>query len=132
MPLIFLDTAGTEQFTEMRDIYIKEGDGIMLVFSLVSDSTFHGINKIHEQISKVKGDDVPLLLVGNKSDLEPRMVKREDAIALANQITKGAYMEASAKINFNVTEIFVELVRRIVAKMPKPVVKPARRGCTIL
>jgi len=130
--LEILDTAGTEQFTEMRDIYIKEGDGIMLVFSLVSESTFLGISKIHEQIAKVKGDEIPLLLVGNKSDLEPRMVKTEDAQNLANQLTKGAYMEASAKTNHNVTEVFLELVRRVAAKIPKvDTRKPDRRGCVI-
>eukprot|EP01126_Amoeba_proteus_P010202 TRINITY_DN13962_c0_g2_i15.p1 TRINITY_DN13962_c0_g2~~TRINITY_DN13962_c0_g2_i15.p1 ORF type:complete len:192 (-),score=27.86 TRINITY_DN13962_c0_g2_i15:679-1254(-) len=35
--LEIMDTAGTEQFTAMRDLYIKEGDGFLLVFSLVSD-----------------------------------------------------------------------------------------------
>jgi len=129
--LEILDTAGTEQFTEMRDIYIKEGDGIVLVFSLVSDSTFLGISKIQEQIVKVKGDDVPLLLVGNKSDLENRQVKKEDAQGLADKITKGKYLEVSAKLNQNVNEIFIEMIRQIAIKHP-PKKRDDRRSCAIL
>jgi len=108
--LEILDTAGTEQFTAMRDLYMKNGQGFSLVFSLVSDSTFHDLTAIRNQIGKVKdSEDIPMVLVGNKSDLavgDKRQVTNEEAQTLANKICKGKYFESSAKNNANISEVF--------------------------
>eukprot|EP01126_Amoeba_proteus_P010199 TRINITY_DN13962_c0_g2_i1.p1 TRINITY_DN13962_c0_g2~~TRINITY_DN13962_c0_g2_i1.p1 ORF type:complete len:223 (-),score=38.51 TRINITY_DN13962_c0_g2_i1:273-941(-) len=130
--LEIMDTAGTEQFTAMRDLYIKEGDGFLLVFSLVSDGTLVTIEKLVEQISKVKDDDkVPVTLVGNKADLvEKRQVEDIEARQIADRFCHGHYLEASAKTFLNVTESFEDVIRQILAG--RPVVKPPRtRGCVI-
>jgi len=128
--LEILDTAGTEQFTAMRDLYMKNGMGFALVFSLVSDSTFNELTTIHGQIVKVKEtDDVPMVLVGNKCDLEDkRQVTTEDAQALANKKFKKHYFECSAKIPKNITEMFTQLVLLVAEKYPPPV---RRSGCTL-
>ena len=69
--LEILDTAGTEQFASMRDLYIKNGQGFILVYSLVNQQSFQDIKPMREQICRLKGSDrVPIVLVGNKvSDL---------------------------------------------------------------
>merc|ERR1712151_902547 len=69
--LEILDTAGTEQFTAMRDLYMKNGQGFVLVYSITAQSTFGDLEDLHEQIHRVKdADKVPIILVGNKCDLE--------------------------------------------------------------
>jgi GTPase SAR1 family protein len=55
--LEILDTAGTEQFTAMRDLYMKNGQGFVLVFSITLKSTLTDLNEIREQIIRVKGSD---------------------------------------------------------------------------
>jgi Ras-related protein Rap-1A/Ras-related protein Rap-1B len=55
--LEILDTAGTEQFTAMRDLYMKNGQGFILVFSIVSQVTLNDLHEIREQIVRVKGSD---------------------------------------------------------------------------
>lgn len=57
--LEILDTAGTEQFTAMRDLYMKNGQGFLLVYSITSSVTLTDLYGLKEQIQRVKdGDNV--------------------------------------------------------------------------
>lgn len=112
--LEILDTAGTEQFASMRDLYIKNGQGFVVVYSLTNHQTFQDIRTMKEQIVRVKGSErVPLLLVGNKVDLEhQREVTTNEGATLA-QLWNCPFLEASAKNRCNVNEVFAEIVREM-------------------
>uniref|UniRef100_A0A087Y4C1 Ras-related protein Rap-1b n=1 Tax=Poecilia formosa TaxID=48698 RepID=A0A087Y4C1_POEFO len=119
--LEILDTAGTEQFTAMRDLYMKNGQGFALVYSITAQSTFNDLQDLREQILRVKDteDVVPMILVGNKCDLEvERVVAKESGVGLARQWNSCAFLETSAKSKINVNEIFYDLVRQINRKTP--------------
>uniref|UniRef100_A0AAY4EKM1 Ras-related protein Rap-1b n=1 Tax=Denticeps clupeoides TaxID=299321 RepID=A0AAY4EKM1_9TELE len=105
--LEILDTAGTEQFTAMRDLYMKNGQGFALVYSITAQSTFNDLQDLREQILRVKDtDDVPMILVGNKCDLEDeRVVGKEQGQNLARQWNSCAFLESSAKSKINVNEV---------------------------
>eukprot|EP01126_Amoeba_proteus_P015297 TRINITY_DN16874_c0_g2_i2.p2 TRINITY_DN16874_c0_g2~~TRINITY_DN16874_c0_g2_i2.p2 ORF type:complete len:116 (+),score=12.02 TRINITY_DN16874_c0_g2_i2:491-838(+) len=115
----------------MRDLYMKNGQGFALVFSLVSDSTFHDLTAIRNQIIKVKDtEEVPMVLVGNKADLQDkRQVSLSEAQSFAEKGFRGKYFESSAKDNRNISEVFEDLVRQVAEKYPPP-----RRagGCELL
>ncbi|XP_052285754.1 ras-related protein Rap-1 isoform X1 [Dreissena polymorpha] len=117
--LEILDTAGTEQFTAMRDLYMKNGQGFLLVYSITAQSTFNDLQDLREQILRVKDtEEVPMILVGNKCDLEDeRVVGKDQGQNLAHQ-WGSAFLETSAKAKINVNEIFNELVRMINKKDP--------------
>ena len=85
--LEILDTAGTEQFTAMRDLYMKNGQGFVLVYSIVALGTFNDLVDMREQILRVKDtDDVPMVLVGNKCDLnESRIVTTDQGQDMARR-----------------------------------------------
>ncbi|KAJ8249759.1 hypothetical protein COCON_G00229750 [Conger conger] len=110
--LEILDTAGTEQFTAMRDLYMKNGQGFALVYSITAQSTFNDLQDLREQILRVKDtDDVPMILVGNKCDLDDeRVVGKEQGQNLARQWNNCAFLESSAKSKINVNEIFYDLL----------------------
>ena len=112
--LEILDTAGTEQFASMRDLYIKNGQGFIIVYSITISQTFQDIRSMKESIMRVKGTDrVPMLLVGNKCDLEhQREVSFNDSAQLAQQ-WNCPFLEASAKNTKNVNEVFIEIVREM-------------------
>ncbi|CAF0837174.1 unnamed protein product [Adineta ricciae] len=116
--LEILDTAGTEQFASMRDLYIKNGRGFLVVFSLTSWQSFLDVRLVREQIIRVKGtESVPICLVGNKCDASlQRQVTPNDALALA-QTWNCPYIETSAKLAINVNDIFAEIVREINTKI---------------
>ncbi|XP_071453309.1 ras-related protein Rap-2c isoform X2 [Hetaerina americana] len=112
--LEILDTAGTEQFASMRDLYIKNGQGFVVVYSLTNHQTFQDIKSMRELITRVKGSDrVPVLLVGNKVDLEhQREVPAVEGQNLA-QAWGCPFLEASAKNKTNVNEVFADIVREM-------------------
>jgi len=112
--LEILDTAGTEQFASMRDLYIKNGQGFIVAYSITNHQTFQDIKTMRDQITRVKGTErVPILLVGNKVDLEgQREVPTVEGMALA-QIWGCSFVESSAKNKTNVNEVFAEIVREM-------------------
>ncbi|XP_061869681.1 ras-related protein Rap-1A isoform X1 [Colius striatus] len=132
--LEILDTAGTEQFTAMRDLYMKNGQGFALVYSITAQSTFNDLQDLREQILRVKDtEDVPMILVGNKCDLEEeRVVGKEQGQNLARQWCNCAFLESSAKSKINVNEIFYDLVRQINRKTPVEKKKPKKKSCLLL
>ena len=101
----------------MRDLYIKNGQGFVIVFSVTSLQTFQDISTMKEQIMRVKGTNrIPMLLVGNKCDLEnQREVHSSEADALA-QSWDCSFLEASAKSTQNVNEVFIQIVREMNTK----------------
>jgi len=132
--LEILDTAGTEQFTAMRDLYMKNGQGFLLVYSITAQSTFNDLHDLREQILRVKDtDDVPMILVGNKCDLEDeRVVGKDQGTHLAQEFNC-AFLETSAKAKVNVQTIFQDLVRQINKKNPETKSKKKKKGgCCVL
>jgi len=112
--LEILDTAGTEQFASMRDLYIRNGQGFVVVYSLTNAQTFQDIKGMKEQITRVKGTDrVPILLVANKVDLEhQREVSAAEGMNLS-RLWGSPFIEASAKSRCGVNEMFAEIVREM-------------------
>ena len=91
----------------MRDLYMKNGQGFVLVYSITAQSTFNDLQDLREQILRVKDtDDVPMVLVGNKCDLEDeRVVGKDQGLNLARQFSNCAFMETSAKAKIGVNDV---------------------------
>ncbi|KAI5307122.1 putative zinc transporter msc2, partial [Ascosphaera pollenicola] len=102
----------------MRELYMKQGQGFLLVFSITSQSSLNELAELREQIIRIKDDEkVPLVIVGNKSDLEEdRQVPRSTAFALSKEWGNAPYYETSARRRANVNEVFVDLCRQIIRK----------------
>jgi len=112
--LDILDTAGQEEFSAMREQYMRSGEGFLPVFSLADRGSFEEMYKFHKQVLRVKDrDEFPMLIVGNKADLEnQRAVTSEECYNMAKQL-KIPFIECSAKLRMNVDQSFFELVRLI-------------------
>lgn len=97
---------------------MKQGEGFLLVFSITSLSSLSELEELREQIIRIKEDEnVPLVIVGNKSDLEEdRAVSRSRAFSLSQQWDNAPYYETSARRRANVDEAFVDLCRQIIRK----------------
>jgi hypothetical protein len=88
----------TRRLVAMRDLYMKSGQGFLLVFSIASRTTFEELETLRDDIIRIKDDeDIPIVIVGNKADLEDqRSVDRARAFALS-QRWNAPYYEASAR-----------------------------------
>ncbi len=78
---------------------MKTGQGFLLVFSITSRSSLDELQELREQIIRIKDDEnVPIVIVGNKSDLEgDRMVSRSKAFSLSQSWGNAPYYETSAR-----------------------------------
>lgn len=101
-----------------RELYMKQGQGFLLVFSITSMASLNELSELREQISRIKDDEnVPIVIVGNKSDLEEdRAVPRARAFALSQSWGNAPYYETSARRRANVNEVFIDLCRQIIRK----------------
>ena len=110
-----LDTAGTEQFASMRQLYISSGDAFALVYSIDNRDSFDEIREIYDQLREVKrADELLVVLVGNKCDLKSqRVVGTQEGIQAAHDMNKCPFLETSAKDGTNVEEFFNTLVSAV-------------------
>ncbi|KAJ3094337.1 hypothetical protein HK100_006174, partial [Physocladia obscura] len=110
-----LDTAGQEEYTALRDQWIRDGQGFLIVYSITSRETFYRIERFRDQIMRVKDtdDSIPMILVGNKCDRNgEREVSREEGQALALRL-QCDFIETSAKTRINVERAFYNVVRAL-------------------
>ncbi|KAG0853686.1 hypothetical protein G6F57_013106 [Rhizopus arrhizus] len=109
-----LDTAGQEEYSAMREQYMRNGEGFLLVYSITSRMSFDEISTFYQQICRVKDRDYfPMVLVGNKCDLESdRQVSSQEGKDLAKRFGC-QFIETSAKQKINVEEAFFEVVKDI-------------------
>ena len=113
--LEILDTAGEDDYQNMLDMWISFGEGFLLVFAINDKESFNLLKSKHDRVLKGKhGIKCPILLIGNKQDLEnEREVQYSEAKQLADSWGI-EYMETSAKTNFNCKEAFEKLALEII------------------
>ncbi|OZJ02171.1 Ras-like protein 1, partial [Bifiguratus adelaidae] len=109
-----LDTAGQEEYSAMREQYMRNGEGFLLVYSITSRNSFDEISTFYQQIRRVKDRDFfPMVLIANKCDLEQdRQVSSQEGRDLAKSFGC-TFIETSAKQRINVDEAFYNVVREI-------------------
>lgn len=133
--LDILDTAGQEEFNSMRDQWIRDGKGFLLVYNITSRDTFEEVAELYDRIIRTKdSDNVPVVLAGNKCDLkDQRQVQYTEGAELAKEWGCG-FFETSAKIKLNNEACFFELVREIRAQSQNEEKEPkgGKGFCSIL
>ncbi|KZP07472.1 hypothetical protein FIBSPDRAFT_667025, partial [Athelia psychrophila] len=63
-----VDTAGQEEYATLRDQWVREGHGFILVYSITSRSTFDRLEVFRQSMLWVKRAKPIFMLVGNKCD----------------------------------------------------------------
>ena len=113
------DTAGQERYKSITSAYYKGSKGAFVVYDISRKSTFENVDRWIEELKANGSEDVLIMLVGNKSDLEDkREVQTEDVIKKAEQF-KIAFCETSALDGKNIDHAFDNLINEIAKKVEK-------------
>ena len=132
-----LDSSGLDELVVMRPNWFKEREAFIMVYAINNRGSFEALNVFYEQLVTFRtSSDVPLILVGNKLDMEQsRQVSREEGMKVAKSFNAEFY-ETSAKKDMNVTQIFEAASKKLFAIKYKPAVVPVDRekkcSCTII
>lgn len=114
--LVIFDVAGQKRFQTLRDVFFRKANGALLVFDLTRPETLDELYEWKMQIDKRLGKDrIPIILVGNKSDLED-MIQIDYGLLEDKIIPDFApikYLETSAYQDENIRETFINLTKEI-------------------
>ena len=102
------DTGGQDRFQYVRPLYYKGAMGCIVLFDLTNRESFNHIHRWLDEVQKEAGM-IPMLLIGNKSDLSDQVVvSYDEAIELASKLNM-KYLESSAKTGDGVKDLFSAL-----------------------
>ena len=112
---MIMDTAGQERFDALNVVYYKKADAVLLVYDISNKSSFDKIKSFYvEKIRDNCNKDIPIVLLGNKTDLDDenkRQVSYEEGTSLALK-ENYEFHESSCKRNKNVAGAFEALIER--------------------
>ena len=115
------DTAGQEKYRSLISNYLREASVAVVVYDVTSNITitldkesFHAIHKWVSDARNLQGEDLQVVLVGNKTDLEEsRMTSTKEGERLAKELQIG-FIETSSKTGSNIHELF----KKVAASLP--------------
>ncbi|KAI7882274.1 ras-domain-containing protein [Lichtheimia hyalospora FSU 10163] len=108
------DTAGQERFRSLIPSYIRDSSVAVVVYDISSRNSFSNTEKWIADVRAERGNEVIIVLVGNKTDLnDKRTVTLEEGEKKAKELNV-MFIETSAKAGHNVKTLF----RRIAQALP--------------
>ena len=102
------DTAGQERFRALIPNYIRDSSAVIIVFDVCEVSSFEQIENWYDESRTVRGSEVTIYLVANKTDREDRKVSTEEISKRADSLNI-PFIEVSAKENIAINEMFKNL-----------------------
>lgn len=118
------DTAGQESFRSITRSYFRGAIGAILTFDITNRESFTQLNSFIEETSSCASQNLVLILVGNKSDLDAsREVSKDEAESFAS--AQGLiYIETSAKTSDNVDLCFMTLAEQVLERIENGQINP--------
>lgn len=111
--LAIWDTAGQERFHALGPIYYRDSNGAILVYDITDEDSFVKVKNWVKELRKMLGQDICLVICGNKSDMEKnRNVDQATAEKYAESVG-AVHFHTSAKLNRGIEELFLDLSKRM-------------------
>jgi len=121
------DTAGQERYKSITSAYYKGSKGAFVVYDISRKTTYDNIDKWIGELKTNGSEDVLIMLVGNKSDLEEKREVITEEVEKKAQEQKLAFCETSALNGKNVEYAFENLINEILKKVEKDKINEAKQ-----
>uniref|UniRef100_A0A8C1F9H1 EF-hand domain-containing protein n=1 Tax=Cyprinus carpio carpio TaxID=630221 RepID=A0A8C1F9H1_CYPCA len=105
------DTAGQERYRSITKQFFRKADGVVVVYDITNEQTFTAVRQWLVSVEEGAGEDIPIMLLGNKTDLDGQ---REVPLGFAEKLAKDfqlIFYECSAFSSNNVTESMIHMAR---------------------
>ena len=111
--LYIYDTTGEERFRSLSFNLIKFTEGVILMYDITNKSSFKSIPEWIESAREHKGENYPIIIIGNKIDLEEkRKITTEEGENLAKKYGLD-FFEISNKEDINIKEAIFTLFKKV-------------------
>uniref|UniRef100_A0A665TKB9 Calcium release activated channel regulator 2A n=1 Tax=Echeneis naucrates TaxID=173247 RepID=A0A665TKB9_ECHNA len=105
------DTAGQERYRSITKQFFRKADGVIVMYDITAEQSFTAVRQWLMSVKEGAGEDIPLMLLGNKTDKEiDRQVQKRVGERLAKD-HQMIFYECSARSGHNVVESMVDLAR---------------------
>ncbi|XP_051580555.1 EF-hand calcium-binding domain-containing protein 4B [Myxocyprinus asiaticus] len=105
------DTAGQERYRSITKQFFRKADGVVVVYDITNEQTFTAVRQWLASVQDGAGEDIPIMLLGNKTDLS---TQREIPLGMGEKLSKDfqlIFYECSAFSSHNVMESMVHMAR---------------------
>lgn len=115
------DTSGQERFQTITKAYYKGSHAVVLVYDVTDYETFDGLLNWIKSLQRDIPENIPIVLVGNKSDLDNHRevlpeIGQQMAQALRRQYENVEFFETSAKNSHGIQNLFAYLAQVLLDK----------------
>jgi small GTP-binding protein len=112
--LDIIDCGGAEDFPPLRTFYMRQCKGFILVYAIDDRTLLEVVEIFHRDLIRTKGtNEIPIVLCGNKCDLEEKRVVSKTEGEELSQRLNASFFETSALANINIENAFKNLVKQI-------------------
>ena len=110
------DTAGEERYRSITNAYYKGAKGSLLVYDITNKKSFENVEKWISDLKANADEDISMILLGNKTDLEDKRVVTTEEGKNKAEFYNLTFMETSALNGNNIQEAFNELIMDVYKK----------------
>lgn len=108
------DTAGQERFRSLIPSYIRDSNVAVVCYDITNKKSFNNLDKWIQEVQLERGNEVIVVIVGNKSDLNnKRQVTSEELEMKAKLLGCNIYLETSTKANHNIKLLFKKIAKNL-------------------
>ena len=107
------DTAGQERYRSITTSFYKGARGCLLVYDITKKVSFENVDRWISDIKSSAEQNLSIILIGNKCDLENQRVVSKEEAEEKSQLYNMAFMETSALNGTNLERAFNELIDNV-------------------